>query len=72
MSQQRRIVYVCPKCLRMSWELEECHGQPMYECDAGVPGDKRSQPIMTTNGRLVTHAPRWWVDKCLERYRATT
>jgi len=65
MTQKGRIVYVCPRCLRVAGEQEECHGQLMVECDAGMPGDERSRPITTLEGELVTHAPRWWVEKCL-------
>jgi hypothetical protein len=66
MAEKGRIVYVCSECFRVAGGQEICHGRPMLECDAGLPGDERSKPVMTPEGELVTHAPRWWVEMCLE------
>ncbi len=62
MAGSGRTIYVCAKCLKVSPVADTCHGELMAECDCGSPGDERSRPIMTAEGRLVTRAPRWWVD----------
>jgi hypothetical protein len=71
MGPGHRIVYVCPTCLLVSDRQDWHHDQLMRQCDAGVPGDEQSKPIMTPAGDLVTHAPRWWVEKCLELHRSS-
>lgn len=68
-AQEHRIVYVCPTCLVISEQPLLDHPHLMYECDAGAPGDERSKPIMTPEGQVLTHAPRWWVELCLTRER---
>jgi len=42
----------------------------MVTCDCGEPGDERSRPITTPDGRLVSRAPRWWVETCCDLARA--
>jgi len=61
MSQQRRTVYMCEVCLTASDTQMMHHGRLMIECDAGCPGDDRTQPLFDAAGRLLTHAPKWWV-----------
>ncbi len=68
MEPQHRIVYVCPVCLLVSDHQERHHDRLMCECDAGAPGDERSKPLIGPSGELVTHAPRWWVEKCFEQH----
>jgi len=62
-----RVIYVCTQCLRISPNEATCHNEAMIECDCGLPGDERSRPVMTAQGKLVTHAPRWWVETCRAR-----
>jgi len=66
MAQETRIVYVCPNCFNLSAEPMECCNQMMIQCDAGVPGDERSRPLMTAEGKLATRAPKWWVERCMQ------
>jgi len=68
MEQATRIIYICQTCLRIAAEPEVCHDQPMSRCDVGAPGSERSKPVMTPDGELMTHAPLWWVERCLSRW----
>lgn len=58
-----RIIYVCETCLSISNAPGECHGTKMLKVDAGEPGSERSKPIIGEEGRLKSHAPRWWVER---------
>ncbi len=66
MAQEHRIIYVCPNCFSLSEEPKECCHEMMVQCDAGVPGDEQSRPLMAADGELVTRAPRWWVEWCMQ------
>ncbi|NOZ05971.1 MAG: hypothetical protein GXP41_06415 [Chloroflexi bacterium] len=66
MAIRPQVVYVCAHCLKVSAVQEICHDEDMLKCECGAPGDERSRPI-TVQGRLVTHAPRWWVEACCTR-----
>ena len=59
--EQHRVFYKCEICLRESLTLEECHGQPMVEVDAGVEGDEVTLPVTDEAGHILSHAPKWWV-----------
>ncbi len=66
MADRPQVVYVCAHCLKVAVAQEICHDEEMLECECGSPGDERSRPI-TVQGRLVTRAPRWWVETCCAR-----
>ena len=61
MPGQHRIIYMCEVCLVMSDKPAAHHGHMMIECDAGCEGDDCTQPVIDPAGRLLTHAPKWWV-----------
>ncbi len=61
MSEPHRIVYVCETCLSVSDAPMVHHGRPMLQCDAGCEGDDCTQPVVDSAGRILTHAPKWWV-----------
>jgi len=54
--------YICPICFEVSESEREHHGRPMIRCDAGQPGDERRKPVINGNGRLKSHAPRWFLE----------
>lgn len=56
-----RILYKCPICLRCSDTQDFCHRHQMVRCEMGEPGDESTQPVQASDGRVLTHAPRWWV-----------
>ncbi len=43
-----------------------CHPHSSVKCDAGVPGDERSMPLFDAQGRILTRAPKWWVEACFK------
>jgi hypothetical protein len=57
-----RVFYLCPVCFRRSESDDECHAQRMVVCDAGEWDDERRRPIVGADGRLLTHAPRWFLE----------
>jgi hypothetical protein len=61
MPEPERIVYVCEICFAMSDTTLAHHGRPMVRCEIGQPGDDSTKPVMDEAGRLLTHAPKWWV-----------
>ncbi len=69
-TRHARTVYVCPECHIISPTAMQHHDEAMIECDAGEPGDERSKPVFDAHGRLVTRAPRWWVETCIDTARA--
>ncbi len=62
MTKEQRKIYICEVCLAVSPEPKEHHGRPMIECDAGCVGDERSKPLRAPDGRVMTRAPRWWLE----------
>ncbi len=56
-------VYVCPRCVTPYGEpgtCLTCHVE-LVECRPGPEGDPLRKPLMTGDGKLLTHAPGWWV-----------
>ena len=64
MAKTSRMVYVCCVCHRVGLRPLRCHPGKSGKCDAGMPGDERSMPLVDEHGHLVTRAPKWWVDAC--------
>ena len=56
-----QMLYICPICFRASSEVDVCHNRPMFCCDAGDWGDECRKPLIAPDGRILTHAPRWWL-----------
>jgi len=61
MTEKHEAFYLCSVCFRTSTEAETCHNHPMHCCDTGRWGDECRKPLMTASGRLLTRAPRWWL-----------
>jgi hypothetical protein len=60
---ESRIVFICERCLLAAGSAGECCDQPRTRYDAGEPGSEMSQPLYDEEGRLLTHAPRWWLER---------
>jgi hypothetical protein len=67
MTDTNRKIYICRICHRVDQRPMTCHPGQSVTCDAGSFGDERSRPLFDKNGRLVTRAPKWWVDACMEQ-----
>jgi hypothetical protein len=61
MEGEHAVFFMCAVCFRVSLELDVCHGRSMLYCDAGCWGDECRKPPMAANGRILTRAPRWWL-----------
>jgi hypothetical protein len=66
MTRAGRSVYICRVCHLVGLKPLNCHPGNSVVCDAGEPGDERSKPLFDRQGRLVTRAPKWWVDECFQ------
>lgn len=61
-----RTVYICRVCHLVGRRPLTCHPGKSVQCDAGEPGDDKSKPLFDRKGKLVTRAPKWWVDACFQ------
>ena len=58
----REVFYLCPICFRVCESEAECHDHVMILCDTGQIGDERRKPIEDRDGKLVSRAPRWYLE----------
>jgi hypothetical protein len=68
--EQEQVFYICPKCFRVCETEAKCHEHLMVICETGHPGDEIRKPVLDQNGRLVSRAPRWYLE-ALSRERQT-
>lgn len=68
-THEQRILYKCVTCLRCSETQETCHERLMVRCELGEPGDESTQPVQSSDGRILTHAPSWWVQTVMDNAR---
>ncbi len=58
----QRAFYLCPVCFHASDSADMCHGHTMVFVDPGEPGDERRKPVTDAGGRMVSRAPRWFLE----------
>lgn len=56
------VFYICPVCFQTCDTEIECHRHQMVECVPGKAGTYRRQPVHDSSGRLVSRAPRWYME----------
>jgi hypothetical protein len=54
--------YICPVCFAVSEGAGMHHGRPMVHCEELPVGDERLKPIISKEGDLKGHAPRWFIE----------
>jgi hypothetical protein len=54
--------YICPVCFAVSEEPGLHHERQMVHCDELPVGDERLKPIISSQGDLKGHAPRWFLE----------
>jgi hypothetical protein len=54
--------YMCPVCFQVCDSDKECHAHRMVSCRPGPPGDARRKPVEDRFGKLVSRAPRWYLE----------
>ena len=54
--------YICPICFQVCETEMECHQHQMVACRTGDVGDARRKPVLDIHGRLVSRAPRWYME----------
>lgn len=60
-----RVLYKCANCLSTFVDqpgnpCPVCNLDHVQEVHVGEPGSESTKPVIE-NGRVQTHAPRWWV-----------
>lgn len=55
-------IYICPTCFETSARKEKSHLHPMLLCNIGELGDECRKPVKDQYGRLVSRAPRWYLE----------
>ena len=60
--KQEQVIYICPICFRVCESEAKCHEHLMVICETGQPGDERRKPITDRFGKLVSRAPRWYLE----------
>ena len=56
------VFYICPVCFQACDSEVECHRHKMVECRPGRAGAVSRQPVRDAAGRLVSRAPRWYME----------
>jgi hypothetical protein len=59
-----KILYICPSCFTVCETPVEEHSHRVIECYVGESNDIRRKPITDKYGRLVSRAPRWYLEAC--------
>jgi hypothetical protein len=54
--------YICPICFRVCENDIECHAHQLLECRVGGYEDDRRKPVKNRFGKLVSRAPRWYLE----------
>jgi hypothetical protein len=60
--EPEKTIYICPVCFQVCDSVKECHAHRMIACNPGRPGDKRRKPVEDRFGKLVSRAPRWYLE----------
>jgi hypothetical protein len=56
------IFYLCPTCFYATEIPEDVHEHPLLRVDPGLPGDERRKPVLGRDGRMLSAAPRWFLE----------
>lgn len=56
------LFFICPICFEVCDSCRDCHGHTMICCDAIEAGDERRKPVFGVGGRLISRAPRWFLE----------
>lgn len=58
-----QVIHICTRCLTPAGEGGTCSfcGGQRISCRPGDPDDPCRRPLMDEAGRVLTRAPRWWL-----------
>jgi hypothetical protein len=54
--------YICPFCFQVCETKQECHQHEMIVCNSGQIGDERRRPVTDHQGKIMSRAPRWYIE----------
>jgi hypothetical protein len=54
--------YLCPTCFTAQSTEDKTHLHIMLCCDPGTSQDQRRRPLIDDHGRVLTRAPRWFLE----------
>jgi len=60
--EMQESLYVCLYCFQVCEDPVNCHSSPMLVCRPGKPGSIRRKPVADRAGRLLSRAPRWFLE----------
>ncbi len=67
---RRLIFYLCPKCFKLrEGDVEGHEHGKMIRFDASTLTPEQRKPLFDQQGRLVTRAPRWFLQAVAARRR---
>lgn len=61
--------YLCPTCFEATERLDPHHRHKMLYIEPARFDDEQRKPVMDKHGRLLTRAPRWFL-QAVGTYRA--
>jgi hypothetical protein len=56
------LFFICPVCFAACESGRDCHDHAMVCCQVMAPDDARRRPIQDASGRLLSRAPRWFLE----------
>ena len=59
---EEHTILFCPKCFQICESTTHEHDHEVILCEVGKVGDARRKPIYDSRGRLMTRAPRWFLE----------
>jgi|Deesub1362A_J573_1020465.scaffolds.fasta_scaffold03859_2 hypothetical protein len=66
-------IYVCPRCFEVEAQAGKCprDGAELVRCEPGSTDDPCRKPLMDRQGRVLTRAPRWWLQHTMRQLMLT-
>ena len=64
MTEEKKIYYICPKCLDMTQAPPDHKGHEgrLIAVSPGPWDDERRKPPLDAHGHVMTRAPRWYLE----------
>ena len=60
---EKEVFYICPKCFKICEDPDEEHRHGMVQCSPLTLTDAQRKPLYDVDGRLLTRAPRWFLEE---------
>jgi len=57
------VFYICPKCFKICEQPDEEHKHNLIQCRPLKLTEAQRKPLYDENGKLLTRAPRWFLEE---------